>query len=167
MRFAFLHSPITLSSFILILSLPLCSFQLAVLSTLTYQPLCKGCPPSGHLIISTWHLTIFTNTKMNTHRQVYQLLLVTKILQEKQNSKSMQLIATILFPLLNHQGWYLYLVTIRWFGMRLDTLSTLFLATVAFISIPLASRKPPAHTLCIFPVIRHLFPFSFLLPLIP
>ena len=52
--------------------------------------------------------------------------------------------------------------------MRLDTLSTLFLATVAFISIPLASRKPPAHTLCIFPVIHHLFPTShFFFPLFP
>ena len=48
--------------------------------------------------------------------------------------------------------------------MRLDTLSTLFLATVAFISIPLASRKPPGHTLCLFPVIRYLFIFP--LPLL-
>ena len=39
------------------------------------------------------------------------------------------------------QGWYLYLVMIRWFGMRIDFLSVVFLAAVAFISIPLASGK--------------------------
>lgn len=39
------------------------------------------------------------------------------------------------------QGWYLYLVMVRWFGMRIDILSVAFLAAVAFISIPLASGK--------------------------
>jgi len=38
------------------------------------------------------------------------------------------------------QGWYLYVVATRWFGIRMDTLSALFLAAVAFISIPLASE---------------------------
>jgi ATP-binding cassette subfamily C (CFTR/MRP) protein 4 len=36
------------------------------------------------------------------------------------------------------QGWYLYLVSTRWFGMRIDFVSGVFLATVAFSSIPLA-----------------------------
>ena len=39
------------------------------------------------------------------------------------------------------QGWYLYLVMVRWFGLRIDILSVLFLAIVAFVSIPLASGK--------------------------
>ena len=39
------------------------------------------------------------------------------------------------------QGWYLYLVTVRWFGLRIDLLSSMFLAAVAFFSVPLASRK--------------------------
>ena len=37
------------------------------------------------------------------------------------------------------QGWYLYLVTTRWFGIRIDFVSALFLAAVAFTSVPLAS----------------------------
>ena len=37
------------------------------------------------------------------------------------------------------QGWYLYLVSTRWFGMRIDFVSGIFLATVAFSSIPLAA----------------------------
>ena len=37
------------------------------------------------------------------------------------------------------QVWYLYLVMIRWFGIRVDILSVFFLASVAFISIPLAT----------------------------
>ncbi len=37
------------------------------------------------------------------------------------------------------QGWYAYLVTTRWFGMRIDLLSAGFLACVVFTSIPLAS----------------------------
>ena len=36
------------------------------------------------------------------------------------------------------QGWYLYLVSTRWFGMRIDFVSSIFLATVAFSSVPLA-----------------------------
>ena len=39
------------------------------------------------------------------------------------------------------QDWYLYLVTTRWFGMRIDLLTAVFLAIVAFTSIPLASSK--------------------------
>lgn len=39
------------------------------------------------------------------------------------------------------QGWYLYLVTSRWFGLRLDLISALYLGVVAFISIPLARSK--------------------------
>ena len=30
---------------------------------------------------------------------------------------------------------------VRWFGLRIDTLSVLFLSAVAFISIPLAAGK--------------------------
>ena len=37
------------------------------------------------------------------------------------------------------QGWYLYLVTTRWFGMRIDFVSAMFLAAVAFSTIPLSS----------------------------
>ena len=37
------------------------------------------------------------------------------------------------------QGWYLYLATTRWFGIRIDFVSTMFLAAVAFSSIPLSS----------------------------
>ena len=39
------------------------------------------------------------------------------------------------------QDWYLYLVTTRWFGMRIDLLTAVFLAVVAFASVPLASSK--------------------------
>lgn len=37
------------------------------------------------------------------------------------------------------QGWWLYIVSTRWFGMRIDALGAAFLAVVAFISVPLAS----------------------------
>uniref|UniRef100_A0A1X7UA79 Uncharacterized protein n=1 Tax=Amphimedon queenslandica TaxID=400682 RepID=A0A1X7UA79_AMPQE len=37
------------------------------------------------------------------------------------------------------QASYLYIVTNRWFGMRLDVLSTLFITFVAFGSVPLSS----------------------------
>lgn len=40
------------------------------------------------------------------------------------------------------RGWWLYIVSTRWFGMRIDALGTAFLAAVAFISIPLASGEP-------------------------
>ena len=36
------------------------------------------------------------------------------------------------------QGSYLYLVTTRWFGIRIDSISNLFLAAVVFSSISLA-----------------------------
>ena len=39
------------------------------------------------------------------------------------------------------KGWYLYLATTRWFGIRIDMLVAVFVAAVAFISIPLSSRK--------------------------
>ncbi len=59
------------------------------------------------------------------------------------------------------QGWYLYLVTARyiidkymftklvllilfsgrWFGVRIDAICALFIALVAFVSIPLAASK--------------------------
>ncbi|XP_064381882.1 ATP-binding cassette sub-family C member 4-like isoform X1 [Halichondria panicea] len=38
------------------------------------------------------------------------------------------------------EGWYAYLVTARWFAMRIDLLSAGFLAFVVFTSIPLASE---------------------------
>ncbi len=37
------------------------------------------------------------------------------------------------------QGWWLYLVTTRWFAQRVDLLLTVFLAVITFASIPLAS----------------------------
>lgn len=63
-----------------------------------------------------------------------------------QNQHSQVLIcyfSVILYNILHTyiQGWYLYLVTVRWFGLRIDLLSSLFLIAVAFFSIPLASRK--------------------------
>ena len=39
------------------------------------------------------------------------------------------------------KGWYLYLATIRWFGIRIGMLVAVFVAAVVFISIPLSSRK--------------------------
>ncbi|XP_019852693.1 PREDICTED: multidrug resistance-associated protein 4-like, partial [Amphimedon queenslandica] len=37
------------------------------------------------------------------------------------------------------QAAYLYIVTSRWFGMRIDTISAIFIAIVSFVSIPLSS----------------------------
>ena len=39
------------------------------------------------------------------------------------------------------QAAYLYLVTNRWFGIRIDLLSAVLLACVAYASVPLASSK--------------------------
>ena len=39
------------------------------------------------------------------------------------------------------QGWYLYIVTVRWLSMRVDFLSTLYLTAVAFILILSASGE--------------------------
>ena len=39
------------------------------------------------------------------------------------------------------QGCYLFIVTTRWFGMRIDGLTTILLAAVAFSCIPLSSSK--------------------------
>ena len=43
------------------------------------------------------------------------------------------------------KGWYLYLVTVRWFGLRLFALSNvMLLATIAF-SIPLVAHTSTLH----------------------
>ena len=42
------------------------------------------------------------------------------------------------------QSWYLYLITARWFGMRIDILNAIFLTVVVFVSVPLAMSKPRA-----------------------
>ncbi|KAL5477508.1 hypothetical protein EMCRGX_G024318 [Ephydatia muelleri] len=42
------------------------------------------------------------------------------------------------------QGSYLYLVINRWFGIRIDLLSTVFLACVAYSAVPLASVFSPS-----------------------
>lgn len=39
------------------------------------------------------------------------------------------------------QGWYLYLVTSRWFGLRIDLITALYLGVVSFISVPLAQSE--------------------------
>ena len=39
------------------------------------------------------------------------------------------------------KGWYLYLATNQWFGMRIDLISAAFLATVVLSAIPLADSK--------------------------
>ena len=39
------------------------------------------------------------------------------------------------------KGWFLYLITARWFTQKVDFLGALLLAAVAFISIPLASSE--------------------------
>ncbi|XP_065895722.1 ATP-binding cassette sub-family C member 4-like [Dysidea avara] len=38
------------------------------------------------------------------------------------------------------KGWYLYIATNRWFGMRIDLISAIFLAIVTFSAIPLADN---------------------------
>ena len=39
------------------------------------------------------------------------------------------------------QAWWLYLASVRWFSMRVDIISALFTAVVAFTSLPLASGE--------------------------
>ena len=39
------------------------------------------------------------------------------------------------------KGWYIYITTSRWFGMRIDLISATFLAFVVFSAIPLADSK--------------------------
>lgn len=39
------------------------------------------------------------------------------------------------------KGWYMYIVTNRWFGSRIDLISTLFLTFVVLSAIPLADSK--------------------------
>ena len=53
--------------------------------------------------------------------------------------------------------------------MRIDTLSSMFLAAVAFISVPLASRKPQSHFICLTSRWRtvHLFYHPSLPPTLP
>ena len=42
---------------------------------------------------------------------------------------------------IDKQGWHLYLVTQRWFGLRIDMITAFYLGAVAFISVPLAESK--------------------------
>ena len=58
------------------------------------------------------------------------------------------------------QGWYLYLVMVRWFGLRIDTLSVAFLAAVAFISIPLAAGQSNMHACGSFDSCHTVTPFA-------
>ena len=44
------------------------------------------------------------------------------------------------------QGWYLYLTTLRWFGMRMDFLVGVFIAVVAFTFLSLSSSEFSAGT---------------------
>jgi len=39
------------------------------------------------------------------------------------------------------KGWYLYIVTNRWFSLRIDLISALFLTIVLMSAIPLADGK--------------------------
>ena len=39
------------------------------------------------------------------------------------------------------KGWYLYLASNRWFGMRIDLISATFLAIVVLSAVPLADSK--------------------------
>ena len=39
------------------------------------------------------------------------------------------------------KGWYTYVTTSRWFGMRIDLISATFLTFVVFSAIPLADSK--------------------------
>jgi len=54
---------------------------------------------------------------------------------------SQSLSHTFILILLTVQGWYLYLVTQRWFGMRIDIVSAFYLGVVAVISVPLARSE--------------------------
>jgi ATP-binding cassette subfamily C (CFTR/MRP) protein 4 len=36
------------------------------------------------------------------------------------------------------QAWYLYIISSRWFGLRVDTINCIFIACIAFTAIPLA-----------------------------
>ena len=51
-------------------------------------------------------------------------------------------------PVFLVQGWYLYIITTRWFGMRIDIISVTLLTAVVFASIPL-STGTHCHTLCV------------------
>ena len=39
------------------------------------------------------------------------------------------------------KAWYMYIVTNRWFGIRIDLISVLFLACVVMSAVPLADSK--------------------------
>ena len=39
------------------------------------------------------------------------------------------------------KGWHIYIATNRWFGMRIDLISAIFLAFVVFSAIPLADSE--------------------------
>ena len=51
-------------------------------------------------------------------------------------------------PVFLIEGWYLYIITTRWFGMRIDIISVTLLTAVVFASIPL-STGTHCHTLCV------------------
>ena len=44
------------------------------------------------------------------------------------------------------KGWSVFLMTSRWFGIRIDTISAIFVGIVAFSAIPLTGRE--SGTLC-------------------
>jgi len=39
------------------------------------------------------------------------------------------------------KGWYMYIVTNRWFGLRIDLISSCFIAIVVLTALPLADSK--------------------------
>ena len=41
------------------------------------------------------------------------------------------------------KAWHLYVATNRWFGMRIDLITAMFLVFVVFTAIPLADSKQP------------------------
>ena len=45
------------------------------------------------------------------------------------------------------KGWYLYIATNQWFGMRVDLINASFLAFAALSAVPLADSKQPYFTL--------------------
>lgn len=47
------------------------------------------------------------------------------------------------------QGWYIYIASNRWFGMRIDVISAMFLAFVVYTAVPLADSKHKIYTVLI------------------
>ena len=100
----------------------------------------------GQQEIAVQHFHTFNNE----HTQVCLASLVPGALQEVYLSRE-SLWTRLSYWLLLHfsdfnvfifclQGWYLYLILTRWFGIRLDFLSSTVLVCVAFITIPLLSQ---------------------------